>query len=328
MKTRNVSRLLAVSAIASLAASPPTTAQTYPTRTIAVVTPYAAGGPTDVLARILSEALRKPLGQSVIVDNVTGAGGSIAVGRVARAAPDGYQLSFGHWGSHVVNGAYYTLPFDLLTDLEPVGQVASNPQIIVSKPAVPAKNLKELIAWAKANQGRFLVGSGGIAASSHMGGIYFQHLIGAKFDFVHYRGGAPAMQALLSGEIDLYVTQVAGSVQHVRTGKLRAYAVTAKTRQEAAPDIPTVDEAGAPGLYVSVWHAMWAPKRTPREVINRLNGAMMEALADAGVRKRFIDLGQELPSRDEQTPQALAAWHKAEIDKWWPLIKAAGLKAD
>lgn len=328
MKTRIAARLFAASVNFSLALSLPVIAQPYPTRTITMVAPYAAGGPTDVLARIMAEALRKPMGQSVIVDNVTGAGGSIAVGRVARAAPDGYTLGIGHWGSHVVNGAYYKLPFDLLTDLDPIAQIASNPQIIVSKPAVPAKDLKELITWAKANPSKFLVGSGGVAASSHMGGIYFQHLIGAKFDFVHYRGGAPAMQALLSGEIDIYVTQIAGSVQHVRTGKIRAYAVTAKTRQDAAPDIPTVDEAGAPGLYVSVWHAIWAPKRTPRDIIMRLNGAVVESLADAALRKRFVDLGQELPSREEQTPQALAAYHKAEIDKWWPLIKAAGLKAD
>ena len=313
---------------ASVALSLPCTAQTYPTRAITMVAPYAAGGPTDVLARITAEALRKPLGQTVIVDNVTGAGGSIAVGRVARAAPDGYTLGIGHWGSHVVNGAYYNLPFDLLTDLDPIAQIASNPQLIVSKPGVPAKNLKELIAWAKSNQGKFLVGSGGVAASSHMGGIYFQHMIGAKFDYVHYRGGAPAIQALLSGEIDMYVTQVASAVQYVRTGRIRAYAVTANTRQEAAPEIPTVDEAGAPGLYVSVWHAFWAPKRTPREIINRLNGAVREALADAAVKKRFADQGQDIPAREEQTPQALAAWHKAEIEKWWPLIKAAGLKAD
>jgi len=303
-------------------------AQSYPSRAINMVVPYAAGGPTDTLARIVSEPMRRLLAQTIVVDNVTGAGGSIGVGRVVRAAPDGYTVGIGHWGSHVVNGAYYTLPFDLLTDLDPVGMLASNPQLIVSKLAVPARNLKELIAWSKANQDKLLVGSGGIAASSHMGGIYFQSAIGAKFQYVHYRGGAPALQALLGGEVDVYVTQISGAVSFVRTGKIKGYAVTAKSRQEIAPEIPTVDEAGLPGLYTSVWHALWAPKGTPKDVIAKLNGAVIAALADATVRKRFGDLGQEIPSREELTPQALAAYHKSEIDKWWPLIKAAGLKAE
>ncbi len=303
-------------------------AQSYPSRAINMVVPYAAGGPTDTLARIVSDPMRRLLAQTIVVDNVTGAGGSIAVGRVVRAAPDGYTLSIGHWGSHVVNGAYYTLPFDLLTDLDPVAMLASNPQLIVSKLAVPARNLKELIAWSKANQDKLLLGSGGIAASSHMGGIYFQSAIGAKFQYVHYRGGAPALQALLGGEVDVYVTQISGAVSFVRTGKIKGYAVTAKSRQEIAPEIPTVDEAGLPGLYTSVWHALWAPKGTPKDVIAKLNGAVIAALADATVRKRFGDLGQEIPSREELTPQALAAYHKSEIDKWWPLIKAAGLKAE
>ncbi len=324
MKALFVMGVLAVVFTFGLTAS----AQTYPSRPITIVVPFAAGGPTDTLARIISEPLRKILGQTVVVENVTGAGGSIAVGRVARAAPDGYTLSIGHWGSHVVNGAYYTLPFDLLTDLEPVAMIASNPQVIISKLAVPARNLKELIAWSKANQDKLLVGTGGVAASAHMGGIYFQNAIGAKFQYVHYRGGAPALQALLGGEVDLYVTQVSGAVTFTRAGKIRAYAVTAKTRQEAAPEIPTVDEAGLPGLYTSVWHAIWVPKNTPKDIITKLNAALIDTLADATVRKRFGDLGQEIPSREELTPQALAVYHKAEIDKWWPLIKATGLKAE
>ena len=272
--------------------------------------------------------MRKTLGQSVIVDNTTGAGGSIGVGKVVRAAADGYTVSIGHWGTHVVNGAYYSLPYSLLTDLEPVAMIASNPQVIVSKAAVPARDLKELIAWTNANQDKVLMGTGGVGGASHMGAIYFQNAIGAKFQYVPYRGGAPAMQALLGGEIDLYVTQISNITAYVKGGKIRAYAVTARTRQAAAPEIPTVDEAGLPGLHTAVWHGYWLPKGTPRDIIMKLNAAIVDSLADPTVRERFADLGQEIPAREQQTPEALGAFQKAEIDKWWPLIRAAGLKAE
>jgi tripartite-type tricarboxylate transporter receptor subunit TctC len=276
----------------------------------------------------MGERMRGTLAQTVLVENTTGAGGSIGVAKVVRAAPDGYMVGIGHWGTHVVNGAYYSLPYHLLTDLEPVAMIATNPQVIVSKAAVPARNLKELIAWISTNEGKVLIGNGGIGASAHMGAIYFQNAIGATLQHVPYRGGAPAMQALLGGEIDLYVTQVANITAHLKTGRIRAYAVTAKTRQAAAPEIPTVDEAGLPGLHTSVWHGIWAPKDTPRDIIMKLNAAIVESLADPGVRERFGVLGQEIPEREQQTPEALAAHHKAEIDKWWPLIKAAGIKAE
>jgi len=304
------------------------TAQTYPARPVTIVVPFSAGGPTDTLARIMSDRLRKALGQTVVVDNTTGAGGTIATTRVVRAAPDGYLLVIGHWGTHVVNGAYYTLPFDLLNDFAPVALIANNPQVIVSKLAVPAKNLKELNGWISANQDKVLIGTGGVGGASHMAGIYYLNRIGAKLQFVPYRGGAPAMQALLAGEIDVYVTQVATAVAQTRAAKIRAYAVTSAARQEAAPEIPTVDEAGLPGLYTSVWHGIWAPKGTPREIVMKLNGAIIETIADKVVRDRFIDLGQELPTREQMTPEALYAHQKAEIEKWWPMIRAAGLKAD
>ena len=312
----------------SWAASSIGTAQSYPARPITIVVPFSAGGPTDTLARIMSEPMKRALGQTVVIDNITGAGGSIGTGKVVRAAPDGYMLSIGHWGTHVVNGAYYSLPFDLLADFEPVAMIASNPQVIISKNAVPARNLKELIAWISANQGKVLMGTGGVGASSHMGAIYFQNMIGAQFQYVPYRGGAPAMQALLGGEIDLYVTQVSNITAHVRAGRIRAYAVTARTRQAAAPEIPTVDEAGVPGFHTAVWHGIWVPKGTPRDIIMKLNAAIVESLADQAVRQRFADLGQEIPLREQQTPEALGAYHKAEIEKWWPLIKASGIKAE
>ncbi len=304
------------------------TAQTYPARAVTMVVPFSAGGPTDTIARIMAERMGKALGQTVVVENTTGAAGSIGVGRVARAAPDGYTLSIGHWSTHVVNGAVYQLSYDVLKDFEPVAMIASNPQLIISKNAVPAKDLNELVAWVKANQDKVSVGTAGVGSASHVGGIYFQDIIGAKLLFVPYRGAAPAMQDLMAGQIDLMLDQAANSLSWVRGGKIRAYAVTAKTRLPAAPEIPTVDEAGLRGLYIAIWHAIWVPKGTPKDVVAKLNAAIVEALADPAVRQRLGDLGQEIPSRDQQTPEALAAYHKAEIEKWWPLIKAAGIKAE
>jgi tripartite-type tricarboxylate transporter receptor subunit TctC len=315
-------------AIVTIGAASTVIAQPWPSRPISVVVPFSAGGPTDTLARLMGEPMRRFLGQSILVENITGAGGSIGVARVVRAAPDGYTVSIGHWGTHVVNGAYYKLTYDLLTDLQPVAMIATNPQMVITKASVPAANLKELVPWIKANQGKIQIGTGGIGSSSHIGGLYFLNRVGVKMDFVPYRGGAPAVQALLAGEIDLYMTQISGAIEHVRAGKLRAYFVTAKSRSAAAPEISTADEAGMPGLYTSVWHGVWAPKNTPRDTNVKLNAAIVEALADDIVRKRFADLGQEIPPREEQTQRALAMHHKAEIDKWWPLMKAAGIKAE
>lgn len=321
--------LLAVShALLGALAAATAFAQPYPARPITIVVPFSAGGPTDTLARLLGERMRKTLGQPILVDNTTGAGGTVGTAKVVRAAPDGHMVSIGHWGTHVVNGVYYSLPYSVIDDFAPVALIASNPQLIVSKVGVPANNLKELMGWITANQGKVLMGTGGIGGASHIAAIYFQNAIGAKFQFINYRGGAPALQALLGGEIDLYVTQISNVASQIKAGKVKAYAVTAPARQAAAPDVPSVDEAGLPGLHTSVWHGLWLPKATPRAIVMKLNEATVEALADTAIRQRFAELGQEIPPREQQTPEGLFAHHKAEIDKWWPMIKAAGIKAE
>jgi len=303
-------------------------AQGYPTRPIVVVVPFSAGGPTDALMRVLGERMRASLGQPLLVENVTGAAGTIGVARVARATPNGYTLSVGHWSTHVVNGAIYPLTFDLLKDLEPVARLTSYPMLLVAKNAIPAKDLKEFLAWARANQDKTSAGSIGVGSAAHVAGVYFQNLTGLQFQYVAYRGAAPALQELMGGQIDFLFDHLAHSLPHVRAGKVRAYAVTAPTRSPSAPDIPTFDEAGVPGLHVLIWYGLWAPRGTPAEVIARLNSAVKEALADPGVRQRLSDLGQVIPPPEQLTPEALAAYHKAEIEKWWPLIKAAGIKVE
>jgi tripartite-type tricarboxylate transporter receptor subunit TctC len=308
-----------------IAAAP---AQVYPSRPITMVVPFAAGGPVDTVARILSEPMRATLGQSIIVENVTGAAGSIGVGRVARAAPDGYTLSIGHWSTHVVNGAIYPLPYDLLRDLEPIVLLPSNPMIVVSKSAVPAKNLNEFVGWIKANEGKVSAGTAGAGSATHVAGVYFQNVTGTRFQFVPYRGTGPALQDLVAGQIDFIVDQASNSLQHVRDGKIRAYAVTASARLPSAPDIPTVAEAGLPSLDISVWYGLWAPKGTPKETIAKLNAAAVQALSEPAVRQRFAELGLDMPPRDRLTPEALAAYQKAEIEKWWPVIKGANIKTE
>jgi tripartite-type tricarboxylate transporter receptor subunit TctC len=303
-------------------------AQNYPSRPITMIVPFSAGGPTDTIARIMAERVRGPLGQTVVIENVTGAAGSIGVGRVARSAPDGYTLSIGHWSTHVVNGAIYSLPYDVFNDFEPISLIASNPQLVISKLGVPATNLKELIAWSKANQDKLSVGTAGAGSASHVSGVYFQNTLGARFQFIPYRGAAPALQDVMAGQVDIMFDQAANSLPQVRGRTIRAYAVTAKKRLVSAPDIPTVDEAGLPDFYIAVWHGLWAPKGTPKEVIGKLTAAVREALADPAVQKRLVELGQDIPPPEQQSPEALAAYHKAEIDKWWPIIKAANIKGE
>jgi tripartite-type tricarboxylate transporter receptor subunit TctC len=303
-------------------------AETYPSRPITMVVPFAAGGPTDTLARIIGERMRQALGQTIIVENTTGAAGSIAVGRVARSAPDGYTLSIGHWSTHVVNGAIYPLAYDLLKDLDPVALLPSNPQLIVATNGVPAKDLKELVAWVKANQSKVSAGTAGAGSASHVGGLYFEKFTDTHLTFIPYRGTGPAMLDLMAGQINLMLDQSSNSLPQVREGKIRAFAVTASKRLASAPDIPTVDEAGLPGFYISVWHGLWVPHGTPKDVIEKLTAAAQEALADPTVQKRLAELGQEIPPREQQTPEALGALQKAEIEKWWPIIKAANVRVE
>jgi len=318
---------LAVGAAALPAIQRAAWAQTYPSRPITIVVPFPAGGPTDTLARIMAERMRASLGQSLIIENVSGAGGSIGVGRVARASPDGYTISIGHWQTHVINGATLALQYDVVKDFEPISLLTDTPQWIITRNTLPARDLKELITWLKDNPGKATAGTVGVGGAGDIAGYYFQNHTGTKFQFVPYRGGAPMNQDLLAGQIDLVFGQAASTYVYVRNGQIRAYAVMAKSRWAAAADIATVDEAGVPGLYSSFWHGFWVPKGTPNDSIVKLNAAVVEALADPVVRQRLADQGQDIWSREKQRPEALRAYQKGEIEKWWPIIKAAGIKA-
>jgi tripartite-type tricarboxylate transporter receptor subunit TctC len=308
------------------AALPADAADTYPSRPITMVVPFAAGGGTDIFARILAEGMRGPLGQPVIIENVAGAGGTIGVARVVHAPPDGYTLSIGTLTTHVLSGALYPMQFDLLTDLAPIAELGYEPLLIATKKSLPVNNLKELIAWLKANPDKATAGIPGAGSTGNLAGISFQKTTETSFQFVPYRGDGPAVQDLVAGQIDLMIEPSSNFVAQVQAGTVKALAVTSKTRHPGMPDVPTVDEAGLPGFYVSIWFGLWAPKDTPKDVIARVNAATVAALADAQVKQKLGKVGQQVSSRDEQTPEALHAYQKAEADKWWPIIRAANIK--
>jgi len=314
--------------IAMLAFGGSAWAENFPSHPITIVVPFSAGGPSDAMARILAERMKVTLGEALLVENVTGAGGSIGVGRAVRSPPDGYTISFGHLGTHVANGAIYKLGYDLVADLEPVALLPSNPMIIVSKNAVPAKSLKELLAWLRARPAPATAGTAGAGSGSHIAGLYFESVTGIKLQYVPYRGTAPAMNDLVAGQIDLIVDQTSNSIGQVRAGTIRAYAVTDSKRVESAPDVPSTDEAGLPGFHMTLWSGLWVPKDTPKDIVAKLNAAAVDALNDPAVRKQLENLGLQMPPPEKLSPEALGDWQKAEIAKWWPMIKAANVKVE
>jgi tripartite-type tricarboxylate transporter receptor subunit TctC len=319
-------KLFAIALFAAVAAAGSAAAQNYPSRVVTVVVPFPAGGGTTLLARIVAEQMKAELGQTVIVENVPGAGGTIGVAKVARAAPDGYTLLFGNWASNVGTGAVYPVDYDLIKDFAPIARIADAPLWLVARKEFPASDLKEALAWLKANPGRATAATVGVGSGSHLCGIYLESETGIRVQFIPYHGGAPAMQDLIGGHVDMMCDFSSNSLPFYRAGQIKAFGVMAKQRWFGAPEVPTFEEMGVPGIYVSFWHAMWAPRATPADLIAKLNAAIVQTLADPTVQKRFADQGQELPPQNLRTPEALAAYQKAEIAKWWPIVKGAGIK--
>ena len=315
-----------LASIAILASAAGASAEEFPSRPITMLVPFAAGGPTDTIARVIADRMGQSLGQAVVIENLTGAGGTIAAGRVARAAADGYTLDLATWSTHVVTPVIYKLQYDVFRDFDPVVWLTQTPLLLVSRKDIPAGNLKELVAWLKAKPDPVLLGSAG--GTDQVAGYLLQQQTGAAMQVVPYRGLAPAMQDIMAGRIDILFDQPSDAVPQIKSGTIKGYAVTAEKRASIALDIPTVDEAGLPGLHLTPWHSLWVPKGTPKDIVTKLNAAAMDALADPAVRQRLGDVGQEIVPRDQQTPEALAAYYKSETDKWWPIIKAAGIKAD
>ena len=303
-------------------------AQTYPSRPITMMVPFPPGGLTDVVGRLIAEGMRTALGQTIIIENVGGATGSIGTGRVARAAPDGYTITVGIWNTHVANGITYALQYDVVSDFEPIALLADAPLLFLGKKDLPANSLKELIGWLKENPDKASMGSTGVGGPGHLLALLLQEKTGTRFNLVPYRGVNPSVQDLIAGQIDMTISNTATAMPHVREGRVKAFTVTTKDRIAIAPEIPSAEEAGFPWLQFSLWAGLFAPKGTPRDVIDKLNSAMVQVLADPAVRARFAELGLDIASREQQTPEGHAAFQKAEIEKWWPIIKAANIKPD
>ena len=320
--------LLSVFACALLSFASSIAAQTFPSKPITLIVPFAAGGPTDTLARILAEPLKQSLGQAILVEDVTGAGGTIGLTRAARAAPDGSTVILGNWTSHVGGPALYPIQQDVLQDFEPVARLPVSRLWVTGKTGFPAKDAAELVAWLKANPNKASFGTVGAGSAVHICGIYLQNATGTQFQFVPYRGAAPAYQDLIAGNIDLTCMDASAGLAYQRSGRIKAYAVAGNGRWTPAPDVPTLSEAGVAGMDLTFWNGLWAPRGTPKELVVKLNLAVVDAFADAKMRQRMADLGMEIPRREQQTPEALGAYHKAETEKWWPIIKAAGIKLD
>jgi tripartite-type tricarboxylate transporter receptor subunit TctC len=326
MEHVNIIASLIVALAAALGCAASAHAQPYPSKPITIIVGYPPGGPTDTVARVLADHMKTTLGQTVLVENVSGAAGTIGGARVARAAADGYTLNVGQWSSNVGAPAITVTPYHVLNDFEPVARLTTSYLWIVGKTGLPAKNLRELIAWLKANPGKASGATVGVGSAAHICFVDFQIKSGTKFTMVPYKGGAPALQDVVGGQIDLSCLEASQTLQQYRAGKVKVFGILANKRWFGAPEVPTLAEGGLPGDPIEFWHGLWAPKGTPKDVVAKLNAAVVAAFADAAVRKRFTDLGHEIPARDQLSPQALFAHHKAELDRWWPIIKAAGIK--
>jgi len=323
-----MTKLIALIACLVLLSVSQTGAQDYPTKVITMVVPFAAGGPTDTVARLITVPMSKTLKQQVIVENVGGAGGTIAANRVAKAAPDGYTILIHHIGMATAPALYRKLPYNPMTDFEPIGLINEVPMALVAKKDFPAKDLKELIAYVKANKDKVNYANAGLGAASHLCGMLFMSAIQTDVTTVPYSGTAPAMNDLLGGQVDFMCDQTTNTTSQIKAGKIKVYGVTTKKRVPSLPNVPTMDEAGLPGFEVSIWHGLYAPKGTPKPVIDKLTSALQVALKDENVKQRFAELGTEPVDQKRATPEALRAHLKTEIDRWGPIIKKAGVYAD